>query len=70
MQFTITGIGDAGCAALSPIQLAGLYGVHPRAVNTHSYLDGTVLIGESILGGIGAGGKPGRGRDAAEVSKD
>lgn len=70
MRLMGIGMGDGGCAVLPYIQSIGLRGVQALAMNTHPGTEDTLLIGESVTGGMGTAGNPTRGREAAESSKD
>lgn len=68
----VVGVGGAGGSAVNRMKEVGLGGVEFIAINTdaqalhHSDADTKVHIGK----GLGAGGDPEKGRDAAEESRD
>ena len=68
----VVGVGGAGGSAINRMKAVGLNGVEFIAINTdaqaihHSDADVKVHIGQ----GLGAGGDPDKGREAAEESRD
>ena len=70
------GVGGGGCNALNRMVKAGIQGVDFIAVNTdiqHLVLNEApirVQIGEKTTGGLGSGGDPVKGRQAAEESRE
>ena len=68
----VIGVGGAGGSAVDRMKEVGLSGVEFIAINTdaqalyHSAADVKVHIGK----GLGAGGDPDKGREAAEESRD
>ncbi len=68
----VVGVGGAGGSALDRMKEVGLSGVEFVAVNTdaqalhHSHAETKVHIGK----GLGAGGDPDKGRDAAEAARE
>ena len=68
----VVGVGGAGGSAINRMKEIGLNGVEFVAINTdaqalhHSDADVKVHIGQ----GLGAGGDPAKGREAAEESRD
>lgn len=68
----VIGVGGAGGSAVDRMKEVGLSGVEFVAINTdaqalhHSSADTKVHIGQ----GLGAGGDPEKGREAAEASRD
>ena len=68
----VVGVGGAGGSAVNRMKEVGLSGVEFVAINTdaqalhHSAADVKVHIGK----GLGAGGDPEKGRDAAEESRE
>lgn len=68
----VVGVGGAGGSAINRMKEVGLNGVEFIAINTdaqalhHSDADVKVHIGQ----GLGAGGDPDKGREAAEESRD
>lgn len=68
----VVGVGGAGGSALDRMKEVGLSGVEFVAVNTdaqalhHSHAETKVHIGK----GLGAGGDPEKGRDAAEAARE
>jgi len=70
------GVGGGGCNALNRMVKAGIQGVDFVAVNTdiqHLVLNEApirVQIGEKTTGGLGSGGDPVKGRQAAEESRE
>jgi cell division protein FtsZ len=70
------GVGGGGCNALNRMVKAGIQGVEFIAANTdvqHLMLNEAsirVQIGEKITGGLGSGGDPVKGRQAAEESRE
>jgi cell division protein FtsZ len=76
-KIKVIGIGGGGCNAInSMISLNQIKGVDFLGVNTDAQALLTCLaptkiqIGENLTHGLGAGGKPEIGRDAAEESKE
>ncbi|MDK2464348.1 MAG: cell division protein FtsZ [Candidatus Korarchaeota archaeon] len=71
-NIVIVGVGGAGCNTVNTIMKVGITGAKAVAINTDKkHLDKInahmkVLIGESITGGLGAGGYPEIGRACAE----
>jgi cell division protein FtsZ len=72
----VVGVGGGGSNAVNRMISAGLRGVEYVAVNTDaqalalSSADKKIHIGAKVTKGLGAGGDPGLGRQAAEESKD
>jgi len=70
------GVGGGGCNALNRMVKAGIQGVDFIAVNTdvqHLVLNEAAIrvqIGEKTTGGLGSGGDPTKGRQAAEESRE
>jgi len=75
-KILVIGVGGGGCNAVNRMIDAGMTGVDFIAVNTdHQALDGSmaemkVQIGEKLTRGLGAGGNPQIGQEAAEESLD
>jgi len=71
-NIVIIGVGGAGCNTVNTIMKVGITGAKAVAINTDKkHLNEInahvkVLIGESITGGLGAGGYPEIGRACAE----
>ena len=71
-KIKIVGVGGGGCNAVDRMINAGLKGVEFIAVNTdaqtlnHSLADIKIQIGREETRGLGAGGKPERGRISVE----
>ena len=76
VRIKVVGVGGGGGNAINRMVDAGVRGVEFVAVNTDkaalylSKANQKIQIGEKSAGGMGAGAKPERGRDAAEESKD
>ncbi|MBI5151922.1 hypothetical protein HZA39_00130, partial [Candidatus Peregrinibacteria bacterium] len=72
----VVGMGGGGGNALNRMIKAGLKGVEFIAVNTdaqalyHSNADTKINIGKATTRGLGAGGNPDIGKQAAEESKE
>jgi cell division protein FtsZ len=72
----VVGVGGGGSNAVNRMISAGLRGVEYVAVNTDaqalalSSADKKIHIGAKVTKGLGAGGDPALGRQAAEESKD
>jgi cell division protein FtsZ len=72
----VVGVGGGGSNAVNRMMSAGLRGVEYIAVNTDaqalalSTADKKIHIGAKVTKGLGAGGDPTIGRQAAEESKD
>ncbi len=70
----VFGVGGAGCNAVNHMVDAGLKGVELFAVNTDlqalsiSLAPNRIQIGANLTGGLGSGGDPKIGREAAEES--
>jgi cell division protein FtsZ len=70
----VFGVGGAGCNAISHMIDSGLAGVEMHAVNTDSQALGMSLspkkiqIGVQLTGGLGSGGDPNIGKQAADES--
>jgi len=70
------GVGGGGCNAINRMVRADIQGVDFIAVNTDAQVlmmneaPTRVQIGQKITGGLGAGGDPGRGQQAAQESVD
>lgn len=71
----LIGIGGAGCKIINRIHHMKLRNVDTIAVNTDNYqlnstnADKRVLIGKSLTKGLGAGGNPHLGKEAAEKAR-
>ncbi len=72
----VVGSGGAGNNTITRMMEVGIFGAETVAVNTdaqdllYSDADLKVLIGKEITGGLGAGGDPKVGAEAAKESKD
>ncbi len=72
----VVGVGGGGCNAVNRMISAGLRGVEFIAINTDaqalalSSADKKIHIGAKVTRGLGAGGDPNIGRQAAEESRD
>lgn len=72
----VVGAGGAGNNTISRLMEVGIVGAEAIAVNTdaqdllYSDADAKLLIGKEITGGLGAGGDPKIGMEAAKESKD
>jgi len=72
IRILAVGCGGAGCNAIHHMAAAGLEGARTLAINTDLQqlelvlADARVLIGRRNTGGLGAGGDPEAGREAAE----
>lgn len=70
----VIGLGGAGCNTIHRLSSAGIPGVSLIAANTDSQAlsacnaDDKILLGGEITRGLGSGGNPGVGRQAAEES--
>lgn len=75
-RITVLGVGGGGCNAIDRMIDEGLHGVDYVAINTdaqalaHSKAKLRVRIGEKLTRGLGSGGDPDIGRNAAEESVD
>jgi cell division protein FtsZ len=76
VRIVAVGCGGAGCNAIHHMSAAGLEGTKTLAINTDLQqleriaADARVLIGRRNTGGLGAGGDPAAGREAAERAED
>lgn len=76
VQIKVVGVGGGGGNAVNRMVAAGVRGVEFVAVNTDkaalflSKANQKIQIGEKTTAGMGAGGKPENGRNAAEESRD
>jgi len=74
VKIKAVGVGGGGCNAINRMVRAEIQGVDFIAVNTDiqalmmNEAATRVQIGEKVSGGLGVGGDPGRGRQAAEES--
>lgn len=72
----VVGSGGAGNNTITRMMEVGIFGAETIAVNTdaqdllYSDADTKILIGKEITGGLGAGGDPKIGLEAAKESKD
>src|SRR6478672_784005 len=72
----VVGVGGGGCNAVSRMSQEKIPGVQLVAVNTdgqalmHIEADVQIRIGDRLTKGLGAGGDPKRGMQAAEESRD
>ncbi|MEM5777553.1 MAG: cell division protein FtsZ, partial [Candidatus Aenigmatarchaeota archaeon] len=72
----VVGSGGAGNNAITRMMQTGIQGVYTIAVNTdaqdllYSDADFKLLIGKELTGGLGAGGDPKVGMEAAKESKE
>jgi len=72
----VVGSGGAGNNTITRMMEVGIVGAETVAVNTdaqdllYSDADAKVLIGKEITGGLGAGGDPNIGTEAAKESRD
>lgn len=72
----VVGVGGGGCNAVNRMVEARIQGVQFVGVNTDAQAlvrceaDSRIRIGERISRGLGVGGDPERGRQAAEESRD
>lgn len=75
-NITVIGVGGAGCNAVNRMVEAKVEGVEFVAVNTDKQVLGLsraprkIQIGARLTGGLGAGGDPDIGRQAAEEDKE
>ncbi len=75
-RIKVIGVGGGGGNAINTMVTSGLQGVEFIATNTDSQALATSLsplrfqLGESLTKGLGAGAKPGIGKDAALESRD
>lgn len=75
-RIKVVGVGGAGCNAVNRMIAEGIQGIEFIAVNTdgqallHSNATTRVRIGEKSTRGLGAGGVPEMGKNAAEESAD
>lgn len=76
VQIKVVGVGGGGGNAVNRMVAAGVRGVEFVAVNTDkaalflSKANQKIQIGEKTTAGMGAGGKPENGKNAAEESRD
>lgn len=72
----VVGVGGGGTNAVNRMVASGLSGVHFISINTDvqslgtSMSDTNLQIGSKLTKGLGAGSDPGKGREAAEESKE
>ena len=72
----VVGVGGGGCNAVNRMVKAGIAGVQFVGINTdaqalmHCEAETRMRIGDRITRGLGVGGDPERGRQAAEESRD
>jgi cell division protein FtsZ len=72
----VVGVGGGGCNAVNRMVEARIQGVQFVGVNTDAQAlmrceaESSILIGDRITRGLGVGGDPERGRQAAEESRD
>ncbi|MBI1885091.1 MAG: cell division protein FtsZ [Chloroflexi bacterium] len=72
----VVGVGGGGCNAVNRMVRAGIHGVEFVGINTDAQAliqceaDTRIRIGDRITRGLGVGGDPDRGRQAAEESVD
>ena len=75
-KIKVVGVGGGGGNAINRMIRSGIKGVTYIAMNTdlvalqHSSADMTLTLGKQLTRGLGAGGKPEVGRDAAIESKE
>jgi len=75
-RILVIGCGGAGNNSLSRLHNIGVYGAETIAINTDKQhldiieADKKILIGKNITKGLGAGGHPDIGRDAADEARD
>jgi cell division protein FtsZ len=73
---TVIGVGGGGCNTISTIAEMGIKGASTAAVNTDARhlvsikADKKVLIGKNLTRGLGAGGYPDTGKNAALESRE
>lgn len=76
LKIKIVGIGGAGTNAVGGLKLDDLSGVRLAAINTdaqalaQSSITEKLVIGRSVTRGLGAGGEPDTGKQAAEADRD
>ena len=76
VRIKAVGVGGGGCNAINRMVKAEIQGVDFIAVNTDiqalmmNEAPTRIQIGETVSRGLGAGGDPGRGRQAAEETLD
>ncbi len=72
----VVGVGGGGCNAVNRMVEAGIPGVEFVGINTDTQAlmrcgaESRIRIGERVTRGLGVGGDPERGRQAAEESRD
>ena len=75
-QIKVVGIGGGGCNAVARMVKEQVFGVDYICVNTDAQAlmrteaPSRIRIGDQLTGGLGAGGNPERGRQAAEESRE
>jgi len=73
-KIVVVGVGGMGCNALNRLHSVGIHGAETIAVNTDMKhlrtinADRKILIGQELTKGLGAGGYPQTGKNAAEES--
>ncbi|MCD6412959.1 MAG: cell division protein FtsZ [Elusimicrobia bacterium] len=74
-RIKVVGVGGGGCNAINRMILSDIKGVEFIAANTdaqalnHSLATYRIQLGEECTKGLGAGGNPEKGREAAEESR-
>lgn len=67
----VVGVGGGGCNAVANMYKEGIAGVTFAAINTDSQvLSKSVVPQKLVMGGLGAGGNPTKGREEAEKAKE
>lgn len=67
----VVGVGGGGCNAVANMYKEGIAGVTFAAINTDSQvLSKSPVPQKLVMGGLGAGGNPVKGREEAEKAKD
>lgn len=75
-KIVVIGAGGGGCNTITRLMETGVEGATAIAVNTdaqhllYSYADDKILIGKKVTHGLGAGGLPSIGEDAAKESEE
>ena len=73
-RITVIGLGGGGCNTINRLSSLRLPGIHLVAANTDALAlnacsaDKRILLGKSLTRGLGSGGDPEVGRQAAEES--
>lgn len=67
----VIGVGGGGCNAVANMYKEGIAGVTFAAINTDSQVLSKSLVPQKlVMGGLGAGGNPNKGREEAQKAKE